>query len=122
MQIWLCCKNIEKLVFIDTNTGTNLLSELGSITAGVLQVLYYSFYTDNLTNLARRFADDNSLSFSWCNYVEMEIDIQWTKTWLVDFNPKKTKALVFFNNFVPNLNIKFNNENVEIVKNQKHLG
>ena len=47
---------------------------------------------------------------------------EWSKTWLVDFNPKKTKALVVSNTDIPDLNIKFDNENVEIVDNHKHLG
>jgi hypothetical protein len=45
------------------------------------------------------------------------------KTWLVDFNPKKTKALIISNNTnIPELNIRFNDESVELVDNHKHLG
>jgi hypothetical protein len=44
------------------------------------------------------------------------------KLWLVDFNPKKTKALVISSNAVPYLDLRFNGEPVEIVKNRKHLG
>jgi hypothetical protein len=48
---------------------------------------------------------------------------QWAKTWLVDFNPKKTKALIISNNSnIPELNIRFNDESVELVDNHKHLG
>jgi hypothetical protein len=47
---------------------------------------------------------------------------QWAKTWLVDFNPKKTKALIISNNTnIPELNIRFNDEPVELVDNHKHL-
>ena len=46
-----------------------------------------------------------------------------SKTWLVDFNPKKTKALIISNNTnIPELNIRFNDESVELVDNHKHLG
>jgi hypothetical protein len=43
------------------------------------------------------------------------------KIWLVDFNPKKTKALVIANVTPPEINIKFSGENVEIINNHKHL-
>jgi hypothetical protein len=40
-----------------------------------------------------------------------------------DFNPKKTKALIISNNTnIPELNIRFNDESVELVDNHKHLG
>jgi hypothetical protein len=47
---------------------------------------------------------------------------EWAKLWLVDFNPKKTKALVISTSAVPHLDLRFNGEQVEIVKNHKHLG
>jgi hypothetical protein len=52
---------------------------------------------------------------------DLEILDQWAKTWLVDINPKKTKALIISNNtHIPELNIRFNDESVELV--DKHLG
>ena len=81
--------------------------------------------------MARLFADDTSLSYSGKNFDLMQIEInndlqildQWAKTWLVDFNPKKTKALIISNNTnIPELNIRFNDEPVELVDNHKHLG
>ena len=48
---------------------------------------------------------------------------EWSKIWLVDFNAKKTKSLLISNTLVrPNINIMFNNEQVEVVENHKHLG
>jgi hypothetical protein len=47
---------------------------------------------------------------------------EWAKLWLVDFNPKKTKALVISTSAVPHLDLRFNGEPVEIVKTHKHLG
>ena len=45
------------------------------------------------------------------------------KTCLVDFNPKKTKALIISNNTnILELNIRINDESVELVDNHKHLG
>ena len=118
----------------------NELSDFGLVKAGVpkgsvLGTLLFSLYindiTDNLGNLARLFADDISLSYSGENFDLMQIEInndlqildQWAKTWLVDFNPKKTKALIISNNTnIPELNIRFNDESVELVGNHKHLG
>jgi hypothetical protein len=103
----------------------NELSDSGLVKAGVPQgsvlspllfLLYINDITDNLGNLARLFADDTSLSYSGKN-----LD-QWAKTWLVDFNPKKTKALISNNINIPELNIRFNDESVELVDNHKHLG
>jgi hypothetical protein len=39
---------------------------------------------------------------------------EWAKLWLVDFNPKKTKALVISTSAVPHLDLRFNGEPVEI--------
>jgi hypothetical protein len=63
---------------------------------------------------ARLFADDTSLSYSGKNFDLMQIEInndlqildQWAKTWLVDFNPKKTKALIIVMSLIYNKNNK----------------
>ena len=47
---------------------------------------------------------------------------EWTKTWLVYFNSEKTKALIISTAVAPNIDINFNYEVVEIVKNHKHRG
>ena len=53
----------------------------------------------------------------------LEILDQWTKTWLVHFNTKNTKALIISNNTnIPELNIRFNDESVEFADNHTHLG
>ena len=81
--------------------------------------------------MARLFADDTSLSYSGQNFDLMQIEInnylqildQWEKTWLVDFNPNKTKALILSNNTnIHELSIRFHDESVELVDNHKHLG
>ena len=71
------------------------------VVGALLFLLYINDITDNLGSLARLFADDTSLSYSGKNVDLMQIEInndlqildQWTKTWLVDFNPKKPKPL-----------------------------
>ena len=102
----------------------------GFVLGPLLFLLYINDITDNLNNLVRLFADDTSLSYSGIDFNTLETDMNtdlctintWAKTWLVDFNPKKTKALIISNIDVPHLHIKFNNENVEIAKHHKHLG
>jgi Tfp pilus assembly protein FimT len=117
----------------------NECSNPSTVTAGVPQgpvlrslhsLLCINDITDNLGNLARLFADDTSLSYSGRNYDVKKSDInndlsklnEWAKLWLVYFNPKKTKALDISTSAVPHLDLRFNGEPVEIVKNHKHLG
>jgi hypothetical protein len=47
---------------------------------------------------------------------------EWAKIWLVDYNLKKTKALVIANVTPPEINNKFSCETVETVVNHKDLG
>jgi hypothetical protein len=42
---------------------------------------------------------------------------EWAKLWLVDFNPKKTKALVISTSAVPHLDLRFNGEQITQVVN-----
>ena len=53
---------------------------------------------------------------------DLQILDQWAKTWFIDFNPIKTKALIISNyTNIPELNMRFNDETVELVDNHKHL-
>ena len=88
-------------------------------------LLYINDITDNLGSLARLVAGDTSLSY----LVETMIlnnDLsklnEWAKLWLVDFDPKKTKALVISTSAVPHLDLRFKGEPIEVVKNHKHFG
>jgi hypothetical protein len=73
------------------------------------------------------FTDDTSISYSGSNFETMETDInndlislnEWAKIWLVDYNLKKTKALVIANVTPPEINNKFSCETVETVVNHK---
>jgi hypothetical protein len=80
-----------------------------SVLGPLLFLLYINDITDNLGNLALLFADDTSLSYFGRKYDIMKSDIdndlsklnEWAKLWLVDFNPKKTKALVISISDIP---------------------
>jgi hypothetical protein len=43
---------------------------------------------------------------------------EWAKLWLVDFDPKKTKALVISTSAVPHLDLRFQNTHP---KPRKHI-
>jgi hypothetical protein len=74
----------------------------------LLFLLYVNDIADNLLNLTRLFADHASLSYSSQSPYTIEDVINsdlesisiWSKQWLVNFNPQKTKAMVFFNNII----------------------
>jgi hypothetical protein len=76
-----------------------------------------SYIADNLLHLTRLLVDDTSLSYSsqspYAIEDVMNSDLEsisiWFKQWLVNFNPQKTKAMVFFNINIPNdVEIAFN--------------
>jgi hypothetical protein len=77
------------------------------------------------------FADDTSLSYSSQSPYTIEdvmnSDMEslsiWSKQWLVNFNPQKTKAMVFSNINLPNdVEITFQDKLVEFVTCHKQLG
>ena len=47
----------------------------------------------------------------------------WSNQWLVDFNTKKTEAIIFFSStIIVNPQLIFNNTPVTFVRSDKHLG
>ena len=46
----------------------------------------------------------------------------WADQWLVDFNPSKTKTMTITNKSVNHPPLYFNNTEVKIVDQHKHLG
>ena len=103
----------------------------GSVLGPLLFLLYINDIADNTQSFSRLFADDTSLLYSSNNIIEIEVRVNsdlskmynWSKEWLVDFNPKKTECIFFSTNQAVNKPcIVFNNENVKFVENHKHLG
>jgi hypothetical protein len=74
-----------------------------------------------LGNLSSLFTDGTSLSYSGRNYDIIKSDINNELSKLIDFNPRKTKALAISTSAVPHLDLRFNGEPVEIVKHNQHL-
>ena len=115
------------IVLVNTNAGVPHISVLGPL----LFLLYVNDIADNLLSLTRLFADDTSLSYSSQSPYTIEDVINsdlesiciWSKQWVVNFNPQKTKAMVFSNINLPNdAEITFQDKLVEFVTCHKHLG
>jgi hypothetical protein len=120
------CKQFQ-IPLVNTNAGVPQVSVFGPL----LFLLYVNDIADNLLHLTRLLADDTSLSYSsqspYAIEDVMNSDLEsisiWFKQWLVNFNPQKTKAMVFSNNNIPNdVEIAFQDKLVEFVTCHKHLG
>jgi hypothetical protein len=120
------CKQFQ-IPLVNTNAGV----PQGSVFEPLLFLLYVNDIADNLLHLTRLLADDTSLSYSsqspYAIEDVMNSDLEsisiWFKQWLVNFNPQKTKAMVFSNINIPNdVEIAFQDKLVEFVTCHKHLG
>ena len=116
-------------------------SAIGKPTAGVPQgsvlgplffLVFINDLPDAIEGLSRLYADDTSVSHSSSSLPEIvrntNLDMtnisKWSNDWLVEFNPSKTKVLVFGadNNEHDNLNFVFDNIPIYPVHSHKHLG
>ena len=103
----------------------------GSVLGPLFFLIYINDIADNLLSITRIFADDTSLSFT-CNSLsdiegilnhDLHIIANWSKQWLVDFNPNKTEAILFtLKRNVSYPELVFNNIPVQFVEHHKHLG
>ena len=102
----------------------------GSVLGPLLFIIYINDIADNLLSLCRLFADDTSFGFSSNDglHVKDVIDHdlkrldEWSKKWLMSFNPDKTEIMIFSNIEYPDLVFSLNNENIPVVTSHKHLG
>jgi hypothetical protein len=77
---------------------------------------------ENLISLSRLFADDTSFSYSSRHELQIQIVIdhdlkeldEWSKKWLMSFNPDKTESMLFSNTEIPELNFTFNGRTIPI--------
>jgi hypothetical protein len=78
----------------------------GSALGPLLFLIYVNDIAENLLSVTRLFADDSSLSVSSndLNYIEstlysdLEKMNEWSKQWLIKFNPNKTEVMFFSQN------------------------
>lgn len=125
----------KQSVFVNNTSSplghTNAGVPQGSVLGPLLFLIYVNDIADNLISLSRLFADDTSLSFSSLSpytiedimNTDLETISAWSKQWLITFNPQKTKAMIFSNAPLPDdIDIKFQDEEIEFVTYHKHLG
>ena len=92
--------------------------------------MYNNDIAENLISLSRLFADDTSFSYSSRDELQIKTVIdhdlkeldEWSKKWLMSFNPDKTEIMLFSNTEIPELNFTFNGRTIPITNSHKHLG
>ena len=103
----------------------------GSVLDPLFFLIFINDIAEHLLSITRIFADDTSLAFTASNISDIEgilnhdlcVISDWSKQWLVDFNPNKTEAILFtLKKNIPNPSLVFNNTNVTFVSHHKHLG
>ena len=127
--------NRSQQVFVGTSLSKSSCTYAGVPQGSVLGPLLFLIYINDITNsllsLVRIFADDTSLPCSTSNISDLEGILNhdlsfiqhWSNQWLVDFNPKKTEAIMFSSSTnIVNPQLIFNNVPVTFVHSHKHLG
>ena len=103
----------------------------GSVLGPFLFLVYINDLSDSLSCITRLFADDTSIGVASTNMKVIEYKLNkdlenlhnWAITWLVKFNPDKTKFMVFSHTKQQQLpSLVFNNVILEQVPIHKHLG
>jgi hypothetical protein len=96
-----------------------------------LFLIYVNDVSENMLSLCRLYADDNSLqcSLNRVHVIEQNVNHdfkvldKWSKQWLLQFNPNKTKAMFFsMKRSVDPPNLMFQQCQIEYVSIHKHLG
>jgi hypothetical protein len=93
--------------------------------------IYIYDIADKLTSLTRLFADDTSFTCSHSEGTEIhsiinhdlkELD-EWSKRWLLTFNPDKTVLIILFANLEhPEINFTFRDNIISTIESHRHLG
>ncbi len=102
----------------------------GSVLGPLLFLIYVNDIAAQLLSITRLFADDSSLAISTSNISHMEdvlnADLckltQWSKKWLVNFNPAKTEVMFFSLVNTDRPTLYFDNTRLNFVEHHKHLG
>ncbi len=104
----------------------------GSILGPLLFLLYINDIVSDINSSIRLFADDTSLYLivdtpeiaSMTINSDLETITNWSKKWLVSFNPKKTETLLISRkrDRTAHTPILMDNVNVSEVESHKHLG
>ena len=128
-------KNRNQKVFINNTFSTQKPISAGvpqgSVLGPLLFLIYINDISDDLTGLARLFADDTSLSYSSADIRQIELILnedlrklsEWARKWLILFNPLKTEVMLISNIFnETDLQLIMDGTILKIVEIHKHLG
>ena len=128
-------KNRNQKVFINNTFSTQKPISAGvpqgSVLGPLLFLIYINDISDDLTGLARLFADDTSLSYSSADIRQIELILnkdlrklsEWARKWLILFNPVKTEVMLISNIFnETDLQLMMDGTILKIVEIHKHLG
>jgi hypothetical protein len=103
----------------------------GSVLGPLLFLIFINDMADDMLGLGRLFADDTSIGHTahdettLTNMINIDLKYiqEWSKRWLVKFNPSKTDIMVFSaNNQQNDLTFDFNSTLIQTVNTHKHLG
>ena len=91
--------------------------------------MYINDIAENLISLSRLFVDDISFSYSSRDELQIKTVIdhdlkeldEWSKKWLMSFNPDKTEIMLFSYTEIPELNFTCNGRTIPITNSHKHL-
>jgi hypothetical protein len=123
----------QRVVIKDASSNfTTILGGVpqGSVLGPLLFIIYINDIADKLASLTRLFADDTSLNCSHSDGTEIrsiinhdlkELD-EWSKRWLMTFNPDKTEIMLFTNLEHPEINFTFEDNIISTIESHRHLG
>jgi hypothetical protein len=93
-------------------------------TSPLLFILYINDNAEDLISLSGLFADDTSFNYSSRDELQIKTVIdhdlkeldEWSKKWLMSFNPDKTEIMLFSNTEIPELHFTFNGRTIPITR------
>ena len=103
----------------------------GSVLDPLLFLVYINDIGDKLLSLSRLFADDTSIGYANQDEDQIEYVINhdlhelgdWSKRWLMSFNPDKTEMMLFENvENSTNFYFYFDGKLIPLTSDHKHLG
>ena len=125
----------QRVVYANSSsnwTSINAGVPQGSILGPLLFLIYINDIVNNINAKVRLFADDTSLYIVVDTPIaaaatlnnDLDTIFNWSKTWLVSFNPSKTESMIFSKKVKkPNHpNLYMNNISIDHFDSHKHLG
>ena len=130
---YLYCRH-QKVVNRDSSSSYVSVSAgvpQGSVLGPLLFLVYINDIGDKLLSLSRLFADDTSLGYASQDEDQIKYVINhdlhelgdWSKRWLMSFNPDKTEIMLFKNvENSTNFYFYFDGKLIPLTSDHKHLG